>query len=159
VNQKIFLIGLPGSGKTTMGLELGLHLTLPFVDLDQEIERSAKQSIMNIFDENGEAYFRQLEKTQLEEVSKSISSFVMATGGGTPCFFENLELMNQQGVTVFVNTPIETIKERLEKDTSRPLMRNNSLENLLSKRVEYYCQAKHTISSLNELIDLFPLKN
>lgn len=157
--SKIFLIGLPGSGKTTMGLELGLHLTFPFIDLDQEIERATKQSIKDIFSEKGEAHFRQLEKEQLQKVIESIPSFVMATGGGTPCFFNNMESMNLQGETVFINTSIETIKGRLDRDTTRPLMSNNSLEHLLFVREEHYSQANHTIDSLGELITLFPTKN
>ena len=159
MSQKIFLIGLPGAGKTTMGLELGLHLILPFIDLDQEIEKETKQSVRAIFEENGEAHFRQLEKMQLQKAIEFIPSFVMATGGGTPCFFDNLELMNKTGETIYINTPIETIKERLEKDSSRPLMINNSLESLLKKREDIYKSAKETVTSLKELIDSFPIKS
>lgn len=157
MSQKVFLIGLPGSGKTTMGLELGLHLTLPFIDLDQEIERETGQTIADIFSDKGETHFRQLEKTQLHKTIDSIPSFVMATGGGTPCFFDNLDLMNQEGVTIFINTPIKTIKGRLELDSTRPLMNNNSLDSLLQKRKEFYQLANNRVVSLEELIDLFPL--
>lgn len=159
LKNKIFLIGLPGCGKTTMGLELGLHLTLPFVDLDQEIERATKQSVKETFLEKGEAHFRQLEKGQLEKIIETFPSFVMATGGGTPCFFDNLKLMSEMGTVVFINTPLETIKGRLENDSTRPLMNNNSLENLLKKRKKFYSSAEYTVSTLDELIYLFPLKN
>lgn len=155
MSQKIFLIGLPGSGKTTMGLELGLYLTIPFIDLDQEIERSTGQSIPSIFENEGEAQFRQIEKKQLQNVSESIPTFVMATGGGTPCFFNNIDFMNEHGSTVFINTPIKTIKERLEKDSTRPLMRTNSLEELLSKRKDWYQEAKHQIVTMEDLFNIY----
>lgn len=159
MSQKIFLIGLPGAGKTTMGLELGLHLTLPFIDLDQEIEKETKQSVTEIFTQQGEAHFRQLERIHLQKAIESIPSFVMATGGGTPCFFNNIDLMKNVGQTIFINTSIETIKGRLEKDSSRPLMNSNTLESLLEKRKEFYSLAENTVLTLYELISLFPLKN
>ncbi|MFK7952351.1 MAG: shikimate kinase [Ekhidna sp.] len=155
MSRKIFLIGLPGSGKTTMGLELGLHLTLPFIDLDQEIEKETKQSVGSIFEEKGEAHFRQLEKWHLQKSVDSVPSFVMATGGGTPCFFDNLELMKAAGETVYINTGVETIKERLEMDSTRPLMNNNSLEDLLTRREHFYTDAKYQVTTLSDLIQLF----
>ena len=155
MSQKIFLIGLPGAGKTTMGLNLAHQLGIQFVDLDQDIEKSEKLPISQIFQEKGEAHFRQLEKVHLEKVINTIKTFVMSTGGGTPCFFNNMELMNQAGITVFVNTPIDLIKQRLENDTSRPLMKSNSLEDLLAKRIEWYEQADHTIHEYKEIVKLF----
>ena len=149
------MIGLPGSGKTTMGLDLAVHLGLQFVDLDQEIEKASKSSISEIFEEKGEAYFRQLEKYHLEKVTTELDSFVMATGGGTPCFFNNLELMQKAGTTIFINTPIQKIQGRLQKDTSRPLMKSNSLEQLLEQRKEWYNQADHTIQEYKEILKIF----
>lgn len=153
--NKIFLIGLPGAGKTTMGLDLAVDLGLQFVDLDQDIEKANKQSVREIFEEKGEAHFRQLEKLHLDKVLDELDEFVMATGGGTPCFFNNLETMKRAGVTIFINTPIEQINERLEKDSTRPLMKTATLEELLAKRKEWYSQADHTIQEYKELIKLF----
>lgn len=149
------MIGLPGAGKTTMGLDLAVDLGIQFVDLDQDIEKSAKQSISEIFAEKGEAHFRQLEKLHLEKVLEELDEFVMATGGGTPCFFNNLETMKKAGTTVFINTPVDQIQKRLEKDTTRPLMKSTTLQELLSERKEWYSQADHTIKEYKELIELF----
>ena len=149
------MIGLPGAGKTTMGLDLAVDLGIQFVDLDQDIEKSAKQSISEIFAEKGEAHFRQLEKFHLEKVLEELDEFVMATGGGTPCFFNNLETMKKAGTCIFINTPIDQIHKRLEKDTTRPLMKSTTLGDLLAKRKEWYCQADHTIKEYKELIELF----
>ncbi|WP_425390162.1 shikimate kinase [Ekhidna sp.] len=155
MSQKIFLIGLPGAGKTTMGLDLAVHLGVQFVDLDQDIEKANKLAIKEIFEQKGEAHFRQLEKLHLEKVLDELEDFVMATGGGTPCFFNNMETMQNAGTIIYVNTPIEEIHQRLEKDTTRPLMQSNTLENLLDKRKEWYNQADHTIQKYKDLISLF----
>jgi shikimate kinase len=151
VKNKIFLIGLPGAGKTTMGLNLAHHLSLPFVDLDQEIEKSEKQLIPSIFEEKGEAHFRQLEKLHLERVIREMGAFVMATGGGTPCFFNNLETMKNAGTTIFIKTPLGEIKRRLETDASRPLLKAHTLEALLEKRKRWYLQADHIIEDYDDL--------
>lgn len=155
MSQKIFLIGLPGAGKTTMGLDLAVDLGIQFVDLDQDIEKAKKQTINEIFEQSGEAHFRQLEKLHLEKVTQELDSFVMATGGGTPCYFNNLEVMQKAGIAIFVNTPIDKIESRLELDTSRPLMKKQSLAELLEKRKGWYNQADHTIQKYKEIIKIF----
>ncbi|MEM8938005.1 MAG: shikimate kinase [Bacteroidota bacterium] len=152
LNRKIFLVGLPGAGKTTLGMELAVYLGLRFVDLDQEIEKNTKQKIRSIFQEKGESYFRQLEYVHLRRVIDEIPEFVLATGGGTPCFFDNMHLMKNEGTTVFISTPIQLIKQRLQQDSIRPLMQTNSLEHLLKERKKWYQQAHCTISSLKELL-------
>lgn len=138
-----------------MGLELALKLQSQFIDLDQEIEKETKQSISTIFKEKGEAHFRQLEKLHLEKIIEEYSAFVMATGGGTPCFFNNMESMENAGDTIFINTPISEIKRRLVNDTSRPLMQKNTLEDLLDKRNVWYSQAQKEVESLQELLSLY----
>lgn len=149
------MIGLPGAGKTTMGMELAQQLTRFFVDLDQEIEKDQKQSIVNLFGSTGEAHFRQLEKLHLNKIIREVDEFVMATGGGTPCFFDNMEKMNTTGETIFIDTPIEKIKARLQNDTTRPLMQSNKLEELYENRIDWYRKAKYTVQSLDELLSLF----
>ena len=138
-----------------MGLDLAVHLGLQFVDLDQDIEKDTKQSVKSIFEEKGEAHFRQLEKLHLEKVIDSIDSFVMATGGGTPCFFSNMETMQNAGTIIYVDTPIRKIEDRLKLDSSRPLMKTNTLSELLEKRKEWYNQADHTIREYKEILELF----
>ncbi len=155
MSNKIFLVGLPGAGKTTLGMELAVHLGIQFVDLDQEIEKEHKEAIRNIFSEKGEAFFRQTEYSHLRKVIEEIPEFVLATGGGTPCFFDNMDQMNSTGTTIFINTPILQIKQRLQQDSVRPLMQTNTLEELIDKRIHWYNQAKHTVSTLEELIGLF----
>lgn len=136
--QKIFLVGLPGAGKTTLGKKVAEKLGLNFYDLDHEIIKLTGKSISDTFDQEGEEYFRSVEKTTLQKLIEEESSFVLATGGGTPCFNRNMELMNEVGVTVFINTPIDVIKERLMNDSKRPLMKKYSLEDLISKRESWY---------------------
>ncbi|MFM8739263.1 MAG: shikimate kinase, partial [Cytophagales bacterium] len=99
--MKIFLIGLPGSGKTTLGKQLAERLNIRFVDLDTEIEKSEGESIALIFKRFGEDHFRKAESTQLQKWANLNEDFVMATGGGAPCFFDNMEVMNQSGTTIF----------------------------------------------------------
>lgn len=150
MSQKIFLVGLPGTGKTTLGMELAVNLHLQFVDLDQEIEKAEKQTIRSLFAERGEAHFRQLEFTHLRKVIEELDSFVLATGGGTPCFFDNMNVMKSHGTTLFINTPISTIKQRLQQDSVRPLMQTNTLESLFAERAQWYKQAHHTIKTIEE---------
>lgn len=155
MKRRVFLIGLPGAGKTTMGLELANELDIQFVDLDQEVEKAEKQSISNIFEEKGEAHFRQLEKLHLHKVIDELPQFVMATGGGTPCFFDNMNIMKAAGETIYIQTPIEIIKSRIQKDTTRPLMKSNRLEQLFESRKGWYELADKNVSTLSELLSLF----
>lgn len=137
-------------------MELAIHLSIPFIDLDQEIEKDTKQSIRSLFSEKGEAHFRQLEYLHLSKIVGELPRFVMATGGGTPCFFDNLDKMKKAGKTIFINTPIDLIKKRLQQDTVRPLMQSNTLEQLYEKRREWYEKADAVVQSQTELIALFP---
>lgn len=155
MSKRIFLVGLPGSGKTTLGMELANNLNIQFYDLDQEIEKAEKQTIRSIFAEKGEAHFRQLEFDHLRKIIENADDFVLATGGGTPCFFDNMELMNKSGNTIFLNTPILTIKHRLQQDSVRPLMQTNTLEELHEKRKEWYEQAQYKVETLEEVNDIF----
>lgn len=140
-------------------MELANHLSLQFYDLDQEIERAEKQTILSIFAEKGEAHFRQLEHDHLRKIVETADEFVLATGGGTPCFFDNMEVMNSSGKTIFLNTPIHTIKQRLQQDSVRPLMQTNTLEDLYEKRRKWYEQAHHTVENIEGSFDLLGLEN
>jgi shikimate kinase len=147
--MKVFLIGFMGSGKTHWGRQLSQKLDIPFFDLDEQIISHEGKEINQIFEKEGEEYFRLLEKDTLHIITESHDSFVMACGGGTPCYFNNIEYMNQAGTTVWLNTPTETLFERLiaEKDL-RPLIRelnDDQLKNFIGKKFAdrriYYEQA------------------
>lgn len=146
--MKIFLIGMPGAGKSTLGKELAEKLVLPFIDLDKQIETQEKTTIQELFRERGEEYFREVEAQQLREVSTRQHSFIMATGGGSPCFHQSLDFMKEQGIVIFMDVQAEVIQERVKKSSDRPLLSLESdeelkqrLENLRAKRLSFYEQA------------------
>src|SRR6185437_4093777 len=121
--MKIFLIGFMGSGKTHWGRQLSAKLNLPFYDLDTVIIEKEKLSVAEIFDEKGEEYFRILEKETLEAVTDGQESFILSCGGGTPCFFNNIEFMKKHGKVVWLNTSVDTLMQRLRRErSSRPLI-------------------------------------
>ena len=149
--SKFFLIGLPGAGKTTYGQKLSQATEILFIDLDEVIVSNAGKAITTIFEEEGEDYFRELERKLLQEVINSNDAFILATGGGTPCFFDNIELMKESGLTIFINTPIETIQKRVESDTARPLLRNQNVGDLFELRKSCYEKADKTVTTFDEL--------
>jgi shikimate kinase len=136
--MKIFLIGFMGSGKTYWGRQLSEKLDFPFFDLDEQIESHEGKTINQLFADNGEENFRLLEKDRLHIITESHESFVMATGGGTPCYFNNIEYMNNAGTTVWVNTPVEVLFERLVKEkANRPLLKDledSQIKNFVLKK-------------------------
>jgi shikimate kinase len=153
--MKIFLIGLPGSGKTTLAKDLAAQLKLPYVDLDVEIEKAEMKTIPQIFKDKKEDYFRKIEAQLLKSLCQSDSSFVMATGGGAPCFFDNMEHMNLSGMTVFLDVPTMEIARRIvsSKGEERPLLKSNGIDGLKdqieflrSQRLHFYKQATLTLS-------------
>src|ERR1700674_2571155 len=123
--MRVYLLGFMGSGKSHWGKLLSEKLTLPFFDLDTEITNQENISITEIFATKGEEYFRMLEKETLHILTESHESFVMACGGGTPCFFNNIDFMNNNGITVWLNTRMEVLYDRLLKDKEeRPLLKD-----------------------------------
>lgn len=154
----IFLIGMMGSGKTTLGRQLAEELGYTFLDLDACIEQQAGQSVTDIFAQQGQERFRELERQALEEVAAKYSAAVVATGGGTPCFFDNMAYMNRHGETVFLNTPISEITTRLLATNlaTRPLLSGKSeaeikafLTQTFAQRQRFYSQAKHKTQSIS----------
>ncbi len=149
-----------GSGKTHWGRLLSEKLGILFFDLDEQVTEHAGKSIPEIFAEQGEEQFRMLEKDVLHIITESHESFVMACGGGSPCYFNNIEYMNQSGTTVWINVPLETLFERLVLEKGkRPLIKNLSDDKLkrfinkkFSDRRIYYEQA--TVSIDEEPIQL-----
>jgi shikimate kinase len=151
--MKVFLIGLPGSGKTTLGKKIAEALHLSFVDLDKEIERREGRLIREIFNEKNESYFRVLETNELATWCESDKSFIMATGGGAPCFHGNMEMINKAGTTVFLDIPASEIARRIEKTNvqERPLLAargvdglKDSIELMRTNRLSTYQKAHFT---------------
>ncbi|MBI3218228.1 MAG: shikimate kinase [Bacteroidetes bacterium] len=152
--MKIFLIGLPGSGKTTLGKQAARQLSVPFVDLDAAIEKSEQRTIPEIFKQSGENYFRKIESDLLKKWAESTTDFLMATGGGAPCFFDNVEVMNRVGITFFLDVPAMEIAKRIAASNKpdRPLFNSmdfdvlkDQIETLRSRRISFYKQAQHTL--------------
>ena len=159
--MKIFLIGFMGSGKTHWGRRLGAKLNLPFYDLDTVISEQEKKTVAEIFAGQGEEYFRYQEKETLEKISADQESFILSCGGGTPCFFNNIEFMKKNGKVIWLNTSIDMLTQRLQKERmTRPLISDVNEEDLrryiirkLSERRMYYQQADVTVGEENTNLD------
>jgi shikimate kinase len=162
--MRVYLIGFMGAGKTHWGKKLSQKMQLPFFDLDDEVQQYASMSIAEIFANDGEEYFRELEANVLRSITDLQKGFVMSCGGGTPCYFKNIDLMKSKGVVVWLNTPTDMLMNRLmlEKD-KRPLIRDLSEEQLksfiikkMADRSIYYEQAALKVDesqiNLDELI-------
>ena len=169
--MKLFIIGLPGSGKSTFGKKLAEKLNLPFSDLDEVIERNSNQPIREIFAQRGEEVFRELEKEDLHQVASQPEAFVLATGGGAPCFHDNMALMNRVGTTLYLDVPVSTIIQRMQGSqiTDRPLLHGLDQDRLVEeytakfeKRLPVYRQAHIIINqdtSIDEAVALLRAKS
>lgn len=150
--QRIVLIGYMGAGKTTIGRMLARRLRLEFFDLDWYIESRYRMKIPQIFAERGEEGFRELECLMLHEVAE-MEDVVIACGGGTPCFFDNMDYINRQADSFFLKAEPEVLRSHLLMGKSqRPLIQGKSPEELisyihesLSLREPFYLKAKHVI--------------
>ena len=150
-----------GSGKTYLGKKLSEKLRLPFFDLDAEIESNEEKSINQLFDEKGEEYFRLREKDYLHLITESHESFIMATGGGTPCYYNNIDYMNLAGTTVWINSAIDILYERLLKERSkRPLLKGldeaqlkGFIQKKFSDRKIYYEQAAVSVEDNDQSLE------
>jgi shikimate kinase len=141
--MKIFLIGFMGCGKTHWGRQLGQKLQIPFFDLDEKIVEQEGRSVSQIFEEDGEEYFRMLEKEILYMLTDGHETFVMATGGGTPCFYNNIDYLKQRGTVVWLNCPVECLYQRLVREKEqRPLLRKISDSELKSYIVRKFSNRK-----------------
>jgi shikimate kinase len=151
--MKIFLIGMMGSGKSFLMKSLAKKLKVGGYDLDALIEAMDERAVCEIFAQDGEEYFRKQETKMLKLFGEK-KTFVLATGGGTPCFFDNMQWMNKQGITIWIDEPVDVLVERLiPEKTYRPLIANFSdeqlkgfLENKLAERRKDYEQAQIKIS-------------
>lgn len=153
ISMKYFTVGYMASGKSTFGKELAKDKGLPFLDLDECVESREGRSISEIFAKEGEEYFRKREREILHEICNEADEFVLATGGGTPCFFDNMDYMNQAGTTVFLNTSPLVIVDRLKRQRAdRPLLAMYSDDELeffvrehLESRLSFYLKAKEQV--------------
>ena len=146
--MKVFLVGFMGSGKSTLGKKLSELMNVSFIDLDSKIEESEGKSVNEIFRERGEEYFRNLEAEALRAIAR-IRNAVIATGGGAPCFYDNMEWMNENGVTVYLKAePGELYHRLLKERETRPLLAHlgdvalfDYIMSSLAHREPYYAQA------------------
>ena len=149
---RIILIGYMGAGKTTIGKVLAREMGLDFYDLDWYIEDRFHKKIPEIFAESGEAGFREIERKMLHEVAE-FENVIISCGGGTPCFFDNIDYMNGQGDTVYLNASPAVLKEHLLMGKSqRPLIQGKTPDELvafiqesLRGRMPFYSKAKHSV--------------
>jgi shikimate kinase len=151
--NRIFLTGYMGSGKSTIGKMLASTLGFSFIDLDIYIETKYHKTIAQIFSEKGEEKFRQIELKCLHQVAE-FENTVIATGGGVPCFFDNMEFMNSQGRTFYIQLTAQQLSVRLEVSPvgKRPVLSDrkgdelcNFIEQGLIKRESFYLQSQHIV--------------
>lgn len=152
---KVVLVGLPGSGKSTFGRQLAKEMGFPFLDLDQLIEERYQLKISEIFSRHGEGTFREWESLVLQDTLKQDRAYILASGGGTPCFNDNMDLINTQSISVYLDVPLGSISRRLQtsKAQQRPLFQGLDqgeltlkLKSLLVSREYFYNQAKIKLS-------------
>ncbi len=150
--KRIIIIGYMGSGKTTVGHALSQELGLPFYDLDWYIETRMHCTVKQIFDEKGEEGFRKIEHNLLHEVAE-FENVIISCGGGTPCFFDNIDYINRQGETVYLKCTTDVLYKHLKMGkTVRPLLLNKTpdevktfIEAQLKQRAPFYEKAKHIV--------------
>lgn len=162
----IYLIGFMGSGKTTVGKKLATQLNYNIIDLDDQIEEKYRITIPDIFNRFDENAFRKIEHDVLLETI-NLKNTVISTGGGTPCFFNNMEIINKNGTSVYLKLHPKSIHKRLlESKRRRPLIEDkteeeqfNFIVSKLAERENFYQTAHHTIKAenlnLSELVKLF----
>lgn len=156
---RIFLTGYMGAGKTTLGKAFAHQMNIPFIDLDWYIEERFHKTVGELFAERGETGFRELERNLLHEVAE-FENVVISTGGGTPCFFDNMEFMNRMGKTVFLDVHPDVLFRRLRvAKQQRPILQGKQDDELkafivqaLEKRAPFYRQAQY-IFNADELED------
>jgi shikimate kinase len=169
--MKIFILGMPCSGKTTLGRMLASSMTLTFVDLDEQIELESGKSVQTIFHEQGEPAFRKHEARLLRDWCAKEEDFIMATGGGTPCYTDNVQAINQAGLSLVLDVAPKVIAERLLRTdfSSRPLFADTrpedlkeNVEALRSQRIAFYHLAHIRVSpemSVEEVITVIRMAN
>ena len=151
-NMKIVLIGYMGSGKSIIGKSLELKINIPFIDLDQYIADKEQLSVINIFKLKGEIYFRKIETFYLQEIINKNDSVILATGGGTPCFGNNMEILKNKSKTIYLKTSIKNLISHLSDDDLPEFIGKHLFE-----RAPFYQQSDFIITtdnkSIKEIVD------
>lgn len=150
--KRIIILGYMGAGKTTVGKALAQNLKMEFYDLDWYIESRMRKTVKQIFDERGEVGFRKIEYNLLHEVAE-FENIILSCGGGTPCFFDNIDYLNRQGETVYLKATPEVLYGHLKMGkTVRPLLLGKTPDEVkvfirqqLQEREPFYSKAKHTL--------------
>ncbi|WP_341225998.1 shikimate kinase [uncultured Arcticibacterium sp.] len=145
MTTNIFMLGMPSSGKSTLGRNLAKELDYDFIDLDRKIEVSEGKKINEIFRLEGEEYFRKKESEQLKKIPVN-DKLVIALGGGTPCFFDNMDYIKENGISIFLDVSPDKLEERMRtsRRNNRPMFKlenENLLEtltNTYNKRIDIY---------------------
>ncbi|SDW93952.1 shikimate kinase [Lutibacter oricola] len=158
--MKIVLLGYMASGKSAVGRKLAEKLDLQFVDLDDFIEENEEMSISDMFSKKGEIYFRKKESEYLEILLNNKKNLLISSGGGTPCYGNNLNSIKEKSISIYLDASIQTIFDRLKNETSqRPLVATIGIDSLkeyiakhLFERRNFYEKATHKISVNNKSI-------
>jgi shikimate kinase len=148
--MKIYLVGFMGSGKTTIGRELATRIDAPFFDLDELIESAEQLTIKELFAQRGEPYFRKRERDLLRS-TRHLEAAVIATGGGTFTFDDNIQFIQSEGLSVFLSAPYALLRGRIGRKEDRPMFRDDlSTHELYANRIRYYRMADVTIDVREE---------
>ena len=160
--MKVYIIGLPGCGKTFLSEKLAARLSVSFFDLDCLIIKYTGKDINSIFKEDGETYFRKIEAQLLRETTLNNDDFILSTGGGAPCFHQNISFINEHGLSIYLNVPVSVIAGRLLKKgiDDRPLLKEKKevlereLYLKLNERRKFYEQAKIQVKGENISVEM-----
>jgi shikimate kinase len=148
--MKIYFVGFMGSGKTTIGRELATRIDAPFFDLDELIEAAEQMTVRELFAQRGEPYFRKRERDLLRS-TRNLDAAVIATGGGTFTFDENIQFIQSEGLSVYLSAPYSLLRSRIGRKEDRPLFRDDiSTHELYANRIRYYRMADITIDVREE---------
>ncbi|MGV3279090.1 shikimate kinase [Rickettsiales bacterium LUAb2] len=164
-SKVIILTGLPMAGKTTTGIALAKLLGYSFIDLDQYISQTYNLTIPEIFEQHGEKLFREYEHNCLVNLlNQQTNNLILSLGGGTVCFYNNLDLCLKNGILFWLNTSLDLLEKNLNNNNllNRPIFSNQNpkdvLQKLYSERKEYYKHAKYTIN-INQEINPYQIAN
>ncbi len=162
MRDKVVLLGYMGCGKSTIGKILAVELDHKFIDLDERIESMEKMSIPQIFEKHGAIYFRKVERLALEKVLDLKGRYLIALGGGTPCYYNNMELVNSVATSIYIHINVPSLTQRLWKEKeSRPLIAGintiNELQEFIGKhlfeRITFYQEATITVTVNQDIIE------
>ena len=157
--RRIILVGYMGSGKTTVGKALSKEMGMMFYDLDWYIESRMRKTVSELFAERGEEAFRKIEYNMLHEVAE-FEDVIISCGGGTPCFFDNMDYLNQQGDVVYLKATPETLyKHLLMAKIERPLLKDKTPDELIAYITEHLNEREPFYTKANHILDVSLMDN